>query len=118
MLLGEFTIHDGPGAVVLPGDDLIVGNLPFFINFKELVGVGPKLREEVPRLVVFVHPTKPISGKDNCNSWNRANLFPVVARHRKDQRHLVACDQPQGRFLRTFFEIEVAPDGHHQREQE
>ena len=113
-LLRFLAVYHCTGTVPLPGNDLVFGNFPIFINLKEFVGVSPELRKEILRFRVLVHPAKPVLRHHYGNPRKGADLLPIKAWHGEGERHLMPGDQPERRLLRAFGHIEVAPDCHHQ----
>src|SRR5207237_679060 len=74
-------VYDGSCTVALPRNDLVFGNFPVLVDFEELVGVSPELREKVARFIVLIKSAEPVLGNNHRHPWNCTNLFAVEAGH-------------------------------------
>jgi len=75
-LLGQFAVHNTTSLIVLPGGQLIVGDLEVRHHGKDFGGIGSKLCEEVLGLVfVFVQAAEPTVSEPPPRLRARLRIF-------------------------------------------
>ena len=118
MFPGELVVDDGAGAITLPGQHLIRGDLEVGEDLQDFIGVGAELGEHILRLLVLVDASKPVVGGNGHYAANGPDLLPVEQRHGLGERDAVTSDQALGGLGAERVNVEGAPDGHHQSQQQ
>ena len=103
---------------MLPSLELIGGQLELWVHFQQFLGIGSKLGEVVPGLVVFVLPPKPLLIYYFLDARHGLDLLPVIAGQIEHQRNLVAHDQALCRLFAGLAVIEAPPDGDQERQEQ